>query len=69
VSAEWSYWPEYNLPTFAITAAILIWVRRLWNRQLDRVDGSLAVQRENNELLRRAVALLEDIRENSKGKS
>jgi hypothetical protein len=69
VSAEWGYGLEYNLPTFAITAAIFIRVRRLWKRQLDRVDGSLAVQRENNEPPRRAVAVLEDIRENSKGKS
>jgi len=47
---------------------VVLWMRGLWRRQLERGEAILAVQRENSELLRNAVALLQDIREISKGR-
>jgi hypothetical protein len=68
VSDAWTYWLEYNLPPIAICLAFVIWGRRQWKRQAERVEANLALLRENNELQRQTVALLEGIREALKGK-
>jgi large-conductance mechanosensitive channel len=69
VSAQWSYWLEYNIPFLAITLALAVWAARLWARQFRRTDAAIATQRENSETLRRMVTLLEEIRDQLKGKS
>jgi hypothetical protein len=69
MNAEWwTAWAVSNGTPIVITVVIVLWMRGLWRRQLDRAEAILAVQRENGELLRNAVALLQDIREISKGK-
>jgi len=69
VNADWWFaWAVSNGTPVLITILVVLWMRGLWRRQLERGEAILAVQRENSELLRNAVALLQDIREISKGR-
>ncbi len=64
----WTAWALANGTPVVICIVIVLWMRGLWRRQLDRSEAMLAVPRENSELLRQSTARLEDIREILKGK-
>ena len=69
MNAEWWFaWILANGTPLLIALVVVLWMRGLWRKQIEGAEAMLVVANKNADLLRQAVARLEEIRDNIKGK-